>query len=103
MYGFRLGAQWSPGQNRFEDNEGFPISETVCNGGNSGPCEDGSWGTVYSLAATWENFGLKAIGAYELHKRVNRAGDAGTRRTWSREATGTGSIGRRPCTSSTPG
>jgi len=77
VYGFRLGAQWSPGQERFADNEGFPIGETVCNGGNSGPCEDGSWGTVYSFAATWENFGFKGIAAYELHKRVNRIGDNG--------------------------
>src|SRR5207249_5327250 len=77
VYGFSLGALWSPGQNRFEDNEGFPIGETVCNGGNSGPCEDGSWGTVYSFAATWENFGFKGVAAYELHKRVNRSGDAG--------------------------
>jgi len=77
VMGVRLNAIWSPGQNRFEDNEGFPIGETVCNGGNSGPCEDGSWGTVYSFAATWENFGFKGVAAYELHKRVNRGGDAG--------------------------
>jgi len=59
------------------DNEGFPIGETVCNGGNSGPCEDGSWGTVYSFAATFENFGFKGVVAYELRKRVNRGGDNG--------------------------
>ncbi len=30
-----------------------------------------------TFAATWEKFGFKAVAAYELHKRVNRSGDAG--------------------------
>jgi predicted porin len=75
--GFRLNAMWSPGQNRFADNEGFALGEPVCAGGNAGPCEDGSFGDAYSIAAEWHGFGLKLIGGYELHRRTNRAGDAG--------------------------
>src|SRR2546423_7354124 len=77
IYGLRLNAMWSPGQNRFADNEGFAIGEPVCAGGNAGPCEDGSFGDGYSAAGEWSGMGLKLIVTYEMHKRTNRAGDAG--------------------------
>jgi predicted porin len=75
--GLHLAAMWSPGQNRFPDNIGFAIGEPVCAGGNSGPCNDGSFGDGWSFAADWHGFGLKAILSYELHKRANRTGDSG--------------------------
>jgi len=75
--GFRINAIWSPGQNRFEDNIGYSIGENVCAGGNAGPCNDGSFGDAYGASAEWHGFGLKLAGAYEMHRKTNRTGDAG--------------------------
>jgi predicted porin len=75
--GFRVEALWSPGQNRFEDNIGYSIGENACAGGNAGPCNDGSFGDAYGLSAEWQGFGFKLIGAYEMHRKSNRTGDAG--------------------------
>ena len=77
LSGLRLVGMWSPGQNRFTDNIGFATGETVCAGGNSGPCNDGSFGDGWSASAAWEGLGLKAIVSYEMHKSSNRSGDAG--------------------------
>ena len=75
--GFRVNAIWSPGQNRFEDNIGYSIGENVCAGGNAGPCNDGSFGDAYGVSAEWHGLGLKLAGAYEMHRKSNRTGDAG--------------------------
>ncbi len=77
VYGARVNAIWSPGQNRFDDNIGFAIGENACAGGNAGPCNDGSFGDAYGLSAEWHGYGLKLIGAYEMHRKTNRTGDAG--------------------------
>jgi len=83
--GFRFDALWSPGQNRATDNSGVAAGEPNCTGGNTaggvlsaagtGACTDGSFGSAYSFAGTFETGGLYAIAAYELHKGVNRLGD----------------------------
>ena len=88
--GLRVNAMWSPGQNRFTDNIGFATSETVCAGGNSGPCNDGSFGDGYSVAVQFEGLGLKAIASYEMHKSSNRTGDAGQTTAFGTSAVGTG-------------
>src|SRR5438105_12446191 len=77
VQGFRLNALWSPGQNRFEDNFGYAIGENVCAGGNAGPCSDGSFGDAYGASLEWHGLGFKLIGAYEMHRKTNRTGDAG--------------------------
>jgi predicted porin len=88
--GLRVNAMWSPGQNRFTDNIGFGIGETVCAGGNSGPCNDGSFGDGYSVSGQWEGMGLKAIVSYEMHKSTNRTGDAGQTTAFGTSAVGVG-------------
>ncbi len=72
---FRVNALFSPAQNRSTDNSIPPSGEPVCAGGNSPPCTDGSNGNVYSVAGIFDSGPLYAIGAYELHKDVNRLGD----------------------------
>jgi predicted porin len=80
--GFSLSALVSPGQNRSTDGLQYALGEPDCTGGNSvGPqnpasgCNDGSFGTAYSAAGSYEMGPLYATLAYELHKRVNRSGD----------------------------
>jgi hypothetical protein len=72
----------SPGQNRSTDSLQYALGEPDCTGGNSvGPqnpasgCNDGSFGTAYSLSFAYEAGPLFATAAYELHKGVNRDGD----------------------------
>ncbi len=77
IMGLRVNALWSPGQNRFVDDIGYAIGEPVCAGGNAGPCNDGSFGDAYSVAAEWKGYGAKVIFSYEMHLKTNRTGDAG--------------------------
>jgi predicted porin len=72
---FRVNALWAPGQNRTTDNIGAAMGEPNCSGGNLPPCNDGSNGTVYSIAGIFDHGPLYATAAYELHKDVNRTGD----------------------------
>ena len=72
----------SPGQNRSTDGLQYALGEPDCTGGNSvGPqnpasgCNDGSFGTAYSVSVGYEAGPLYATAAYELHKNVNRGGD----------------------------
>ena len=83
--GFRMNALVSPGQNRANDNSNLASGEGDCAGGNvpgsgGGPvaCNDGAFGTVYSVSGAYRAHGLLAIAAYELHKKVNRTGDLAT-------------------------
>lgn len=73
--GLRVSALVSPGQNRSTDNSIAASGEPDCTGGNQPPCNDGSFGTAYSIAGVYEAGPLYAIAAYELHKKVNRQGD----------------------------
>ena len=83
MGGFTVNALWSPGQNRSSDNSIQAIGESSCAGGNvpgSGAlpygCNDGSYGTAYSVSGAYESGGLYLTAAYEMHKNVNRTSDA---------------------------
>jgi predicted porin/outer membrane murein-binding lipoprotein Lpp len=85
MGGFSLSALISPGQNRAYDNSNLASGEGDCTGGNipgSGgtpqACNDGSFGTAYSVSAGYTVAGLYLTGAYELHKAVNRTSDLPT-------------------------
>ena len=80
--GISLSGLVSPGQNRSTDGLTYALGEPDCTGGNTvGPqnpangCNDGSFGTAYSASVAYEMGPLYATAAYELHKRVNRAGD----------------------------
>ena len=83
--GFSFNALVAPGQNRAFDNSNLASGEGDCAGGNvpgsgGGPqaCNDGAYGTAYSVSAGWRGRGLYVTGAYELHKKVNRTGDLPT-------------------------
>jgi predicted porin len=72
---FRVNALYSPGQNRSSDNSNPASGEPDCTGGNNAPCNDGSFGNAYSVAGIYDAGPLYIIGAYEMHKDVNRLGD----------------------------
>lgn len=83
--GFHLNVFVAPGQNRATDNSNLGAGEADCAGGNipgSGgtpaACNDGAFGTAYSVSAAYHTGGLLLIGAYELHKSVNRTSDLAT-------------------------
>ena len=80
--GFSFNALVAPGQNRASDNSNLAAGEGDCAGGNvpgSGggalACNDGAYGTAYSMSAAYRDGGLYLTGAYELHRSVNRTGD----------------------------
>ncbi len=83
--GFNINALFAPGQNRSFDNSNLSSGESDCAGGNvpgSGgtpvACNDGAYGSAYSLSATYRLGRIYAVGAYELHRAVNRTSDLGT-------------------------
>jgi predicted porin len=86
MAGFSVSAQVSPGQNRSTDTGLYAEGEPDCTGGNSTAglngnsgqplsCEDGSFGTGFSIAGIYQAGPLYATAGYEIHKDVNRQGD----------------------------
>jgi predicted porin len=82
MGGLSINALISPGQNRAYDNSNLASGEGDCTGGNipgSGglpvACNDGSFGSAYSISAGYAVEGLYLTGAYELHRAVNRTSD----------------------------
>ncbi|MEO8925273.1 MAG: porin, partial [Caldimonas sp.] len=46
-------------------------------GGTSVACNDGTYGTAYSIDGTYRIGGLYVSAAYELHRAVNRTSDLG--------------------------
>jgi len=79
---FSFDVLWSPGQNRTYDNVVQSAGSPDCNGGNmpgSGNlllnCDDGGFGTAYSVDLKFETGGFYATVAWELHKGVNRNSD----------------------------
>jgi predicted porin len=85
MHGVTFNALVSPGQNRAYDDSNLAAGEGDCTGGNipgSGSlpvaCNDGSFGTAYSFSLGYTVGGLYVLGAYELHKAVNRTSDLAT-------------------------
>lgn len=82
--GFTLNALVSPGQNRANDNSNLASGSGDCTGGNipgSGglpsACNDGSFGSAFSVSAGYRTGGIYMTGAYERHKNVNRTSDLG--------------------------
>jgi len=83
--GFTLNALVSPGQNRANDSSNLASGEGDCAGGNipgSGgtpqACNDGAFGSAYSISGGYRAGGLYVTGAYELHNKVNRTSDLAT-------------------------
>lgn len=83
--GFSFAALVSPGQNRASDSSNLAAGESDCAGGNipgSGgtpeACNDGSFGTAYSLSGGYRAGPLYVIAAYERHNKVNRTSDLAT-------------------------
>ncbi len=79
---FSVSLLMAPGQNRSFDDGNIAAGESSCAGGNipgSGAtppqCNDGSFGTAYSGSVTYDHGPVYLIGAYELHKKVNRSSD----------------------------
>jgi Outer membrane protein (porin) len=86
MGGFSFSALVSPGQNRSTNTGLYAEGEPDCTGGNStaglngingqpASCEDGSFGTGFSIAGIYQAGPLYATAGYEVHKDVNRIGD----------------------------
>lgn len=82
--GASFSALWAPGQNRASDNSNNASGEPDCTGGGGGvvkgalgPCNDGSFGSAYSVAGVYESGPIYATAAYELHQQSNRSGDDG--------------------------
>ena len=70
------------GQNIDPNNDLTPLGSPDCAGSNnpgSGNlflnCDDGGYDRGYSLDVKFESHGLYLVGAYEIHKRVNRSSD----------------------------
>jgi predicted porin len=83
--GLTINALAAPGQNRATDNSNLAAGQADCTGGNipgSGgtpaACNDGSFGTAYSVSASYRAGGLYLTGAYEQHQAVNRTSDLPT-------------------------
>lgn len=80
--GVSFNAMYAPGQNRDDTSSIVPSGEPDCSGGNiagSGAlpptCNDGSFGTLYSVSLSFLQGPLYLTTAYELHKNVNRTSD----------------------------
>jgi predicted porin len=80
--GFSFDAAYAFGQNIDPNNDLTPLGSSDCAGSNnpgSGNlflnCDDGGYDRAYSVDVKFETGGLYLVGAYEVHKRVNRASD----------------------------
>jgi predicted porin len=80
--GFSFDAAYAFGQNIDPNNNLTPLGSPDCAGANnpgSGNlflnCDDGGYDRAYSVDLKFETGGLYLVGAYEIHKRVNRSSD----------------------------
>jgi predicted porin len=80
--GFSFDAAYQFGQNLDPNNTLTPLGSPDCSGANnpgSGNlflnCDDGGYDDAYSGDIKFEMGGLYLVGAYEIHKRVNRSSD----------------------------
>jgi predicted porin len=80
--GFSFDAAYAFGQNIDPNNDLTPLGSPDCAGSNnpgSGNlflnCDDGGYDRAYSADIKFETGGLYLVGAYEIHKRVNRSSD----------------------------
>jgi predicted porin len=80
--GFSFDAAYAFGQQIDPNSDLTPLGSPDCAGANnpgSGNlflnCDDGGYDQAYSADIKFESHGLYVVGAYELHKRVNRSSD----------------------------
>jgi len=80
--GFSFDAAYQFGQNLDPNNDLTPLGSPDCAGANnpgSGNlflnCDDGGYDRAYSFDVKYELNGLYLVGAYEIHKGVNRSSD----------------------------
>jgi len=80
--GFSFDAAYAFGQQIDPNSDLTPLGSPDCAGSNnpgSGNlflnCDDGGYDQAYSADIKFESHGLYLVGAYELHKRVNRSSD----------------------------
>jgi predicted porin len=80
--GFSFDAAYAFGQNVDPNNDLTPEGSPDCQGSNnpgSGNlflnCDDGGFDRAYSADVKFDSHGLYLVGAYEIHKRVNRSSD----------------------------
>jgi predicted porin len=82
MSGFSFDAAFQFGQNVDPNTDLTSLGSVDCSGGNnpgSGNlflnCDDGGYQNAFSGDLKFESNGLYLVGAYELHKKVNRSSD----------------------------
>ena len=82
MAGFSFDAAYAFGQQIDPNNNLPPLGSPDCAGSNSPGsgnlflnCDDGGYNQAFSGDIKFEKGGLYLVGAYELHKRVNRSSD----------------------------
>jgi hypothetical protein len=80
--GFSFDAAYQFGQQLDPNSDLTPLGSPDCNGSNnpgSGNlflnCDDGGYNRAYSADLKFEMGGLYLVGAYEIHKAVNRSSD----------------------------
>jgi predicted porin len=80
--GFSFDAAYAFGQQIDPNNDLTPLGSPDCAGSNSPGsgnlflnCDDGGYNQAFSGDIKFERGGLYLVGAYELHKRVNRSSD----------------------------
>ena len=82
LFGLSFDAAYQFGQQLDPNSDLTPLGSPDCNGSNnpgSGNlflnCDDGGYDRAYSADVKFEMGGLYLVGAYEIHKRVNRSSD----------------------------
>jgi len=82
LFGFTYDAAYQFGQQLDPNSDLTPLGSPDCNGSNnpgSGNlflnCDDGGYNRAYSTDLKFEMAGLYLVGAYEIHKQVNRSSD----------------------------
>ena len=82
LFGFTLDAAYQFGQQLDPNSDLMPLGSPDCDGSNnpgSGNlflnCDDGGYNRAYSADLKFEMAGLYLVGAYEIHKQVNRSSD----------------------------
>ena len=82
LFGLTFDAAYQFGQQLDPNSDLTPLGSPDCNGSNnpgSGNlflnCDDGGYNRAYSTDLKFEMAGLYLVGAYEIHKQVNRSSD----------------------------
>ena len=110
LAGFSFDAAYQFGQQIDPNSDLTPLGSPDCNGSNnpgSGNlflnCDDGGYDRAYSADLKFESHGLYLVGAYEIHKRVNRSSDGiGANSPYYNYLVGQGPTARTPSCSTGP-